>query len=60
MKSSVSPNKEKMLEEGSKKADAAAKLADFSFVKLLGMVGITNCVGVLEKCDKGGKNGNEL
>lgn len=53
MESSVTPNKEKTLHEGSKKADAAVKPDDFCIVKLLGMVGITNCVGVLEKCDKG-------
>lgn len=49
---SVTPNNEKTLHEGSKKADAAVKSDDFCIVKLLGMVGITNCVGVLEKCDK--------
>lgn len=49
---SVTPNNEKTLREGSKKADAAVKPDDFCIVKLLGMVGITNCVGVLEKCDK--------
>ena len=52
MESSVTPNKEKTLHEGSKKANTAVKLDDFCIVKLLGMVGITNCVGVLEKCDK--------
>lgn len=48
-----------LIHEGIKKADVAVKLDEFCVVKLLGLVGVTNCVGVLEKCDKE-KNRNDL
>lgn len=60
MASSVTPNNEKktpLIHEGIEKADVAVKLEEFCVVKLLGLVGITNCVGVLEKCDKENRDG---
>jgi len=57
---SVAPNEKETTHEGSKKADAAVNPNDFSIVELLEMVGITNCVGVLEKSVIKGKNRNDL
>lgn len=45
MARSLTSNGQEILHEGVKKADSTVKLGDFCGVKLLGVVGITNCRG---------------
>lgn len=45
MARSLTSNREEILREGVKKADSAVKLGGFCGTKLLGVVGITNCIG---------------